>query len=257
MPGVPPHPPVDLKDLARRLSAAPLRDELVLEGLNHYLQGFRGCLDGRDEHLRGCLDAASTMVRFLKHLEEPSAEDVRAMAVRLLSLVHEAASSKRPRGGLDSVQAALPSTTSPAGISTMGDMALGEVMVSLGLIDPRWIEEALRRQAVTGHKFGETLIELGCPPEAVRKGLMAQKAQAGAEDDASGEAGPIHSILLGETLVGMGKINRRQLVNALGYQKNRGIRIGAALVGLGMITWPDVAEALRVQEQYRFATQGD
>ena len=114
MPGVPPHPPVDLKDLATRLSSAPLRDELVLEGLNHYLQGFRGCIDGRDEHLRGCLDAASTMVCFLKHLDDGPAGDVRAMAVRLLGLVHDAASSKRPRGALESVQAALPSTTSPA-----------------------------------------------------------------------------------------------------------------------------------------------
>ena len=64
----------------------------------------------------------------------------------------------------------------------------------------------------------------------------------------------LQSILLGEVLVQMGKINRQQLEQGLAFHKKRRVRLGAALVALGAISWPDVTAAMQAQERLRKET---
>jgi len=232
-----PRPPADLDELASRIASAPLHDELVLEGLHQHLRSFLACDAGWNERLRGYLDAASALMRSVTHLADARAEEVRGMLVRLLRLAHDEGATSDGRSAVDSIAPALPSVTSAAGLATINDIALGELMVELGLIEPEQVDEALRRQVRTGKPFGETLIELGCSTEAVQQCLELQE----------GLARPIQSIYLGEALIAMRKIDRGQLEQGLAFQKRRDVRLGAALVALGFVTWPEVNEALAAQ----------
>jgi hypothetical protein len=60
-----------------------------------------------------------------------------------------------------------------------GPALLGEVLVADGAVGPIGIDEALRAQAVTGERIGETLVRLGliCRPQLDR----AVARQAGVE----------------------------------------------------------------------------
>ncbi len=247
-------PPASLRDLATRVTTAQVQDEPALEGLRHHLQGFRLRMSGQSEELLGCLDAAGALMRSLSYLGENTACEVRDMIVRLLGLVYDecslSTSSDAPAGGSLSET----DSVSKAGLRTINDMALGEVMVQLGLITPDQIELALREKAHNPKPFGETLVALGfCSPEAVQQGLNLQKAlsQAAAQREGD-EPGAIHSILLGELLIRMGRISRTQLNQALAFQKKRKVRIGAAMVALGLISWSDVSEAVKAPEEQDF-----
>ena len=247
----PPLPPATLRDLAARMTGAPLQDELAHEGLHHHLQGFRSRMLDQSEELLGCLDAAGTLLRSLSCLGDKTAHEVRNMIVRLLGLVYDECSTPIAPHGAAGAPLPASDSVSEAGLRTINDMALGEVMVQLGLITPTQIELALREKAHTRKPFGETLVGLGfCSRDAVQQGLSLQKAlsQASVQREEE-EPAPIHSILLGELLIRTGKIRRVQLKQALAFQKKMKVRIGAAMVALGMITWPDVSEAVKVQEK--------
>ncbi len=248
----PPLPPATLRDLAARMTGAPLQDELAHEGLHHHLQGFRARMLDQSEELLGCLDAAGTLLRSLSCLGDKTAHEVRNMIVRLLGLVSDEASTPMsPPGAAGAPAQQAGDSVSAAGLRTINDMALGEVMVQLGLITPTQIELALREKAHTRKPFGETLVGLGfCSRDAVQQGLSLQKALSRASvQREEEEPAPIHSILLGELLIRTGKIRRIQLKQALAFQKKMKVRIGAAMVALGMITWPDVSEAVKAQEE--------
>ena len=249
-----PLPPQNLSELADRLKQTPVADELTLEGFQHQLLGLRNRMGTQSEELLGCVDAASSLMRSLAHLADPRAEEVRSMVVRLLNMLHDECSP----GGIPSQVAnapEVPAVVSPAGLRTINDMALGEVMVQLGVITPDQIDLGLRHMTHTKKQFGETLVEMGfCTWEAVEQGLNLQRALSctATEKDPESDVGPIQSILLGEMLIGMGKITRGQLDQGLAFQRKMRVRIGAALVALGIITWPDVSEAVKAQENHRF-----
>ena len=233
------------------MTGAALQDELAHEGLHHHLQGFRARMLDQSDEILGCLDAASTLLRSLSCLGDRTAHEVRNMIVRLLGLVYDECSTSIAPDGVAGAPLPASDSVSEAGLRTINDMALGEVMVQLGLITPTQIELALREKAHTRKPFGETLVGLGfCSRDAVQQGLSLQKAlsQASVQREEE-EPAPIHSILLGELLIRTGKIRRVQLKQALAFQKKMKVRIGAAMVALGMITWPDVSEAVKAQEE--------
>lgn len=63
----------------------------------------------------------------------------------------------------------------PPGLQTANKRRLGEILVSLAMINRDDLETALRMQQVTGRRVGETLIEMGLlTPEQLEGALRAQ-----------------------------------------------------------------------------------
>ena len=141
-------------------------------------------------------------------------------------------------------------------VPKLNDMMLGEVMIQLGFVTTEQVDQALKMMAETGRKFGEALVEIGAAtPEDVAQGISLQgvlskksAGQAPVENDQRFDrAQVLHGILLGEILVLMGRIDRAGLQRGLEHQRHTGSRIGEALVDLGLISWDDLDEAIRIQ----------
>lgn len=67
----------------------------------------------------------------------------------------------------------------------------------------------------------------------------------------------ITELALGEIMVELGMIQTEQLLTALETQRATGLRFGEALVELGAATWPDIREAMEVQDEYRGRAKAD
>ena len=133
-------------------------------------------------------------------------------------------------------------------------MALCELLVQLGIVTQAQVDKAMVDSTKTGRAVEDSLYAIGAVgPEDVFRAMKLQKAlSTGAKTEgtpAVGRARQLHAILLGEILVASGKITRKQLEQALEYQRNADVRLGEALVDLKLASWEDVAEAVRIQEE--------
>lgn len=244
----------DLQDLADQLARSNLRNVDVQNLVHDQLLGMRSRLKTSDENLIGPVDAAATLVRSLDALDVETGDEVRNLIVKLVSLVSDACGRRGIPSQVGTPQAT-PSSVTNAGLSTLNDMALGDVMVQLGLVTQDQVDTALIEMTRSGRPLGETLIQIGASTaEDVQRGLNLQHllSKADPSKSSAGQRPPasetIHAILLGEILVRMGRITHPQLEQALRLQQEDGMRVGEALVELGMVTWADVAEAVRVQD---------
>ncbi len=243
--------PAALSELATQLSRSNLMNREVQSLLHDRLILERNRMAGLCLELSGFLDAAAILLRSMQYLEGEDAREVGDMVARIVGLVSGSAEREAPSHGAGDASAA-----ETQGIQTLNDMALGEVLLQLGLVKAEDVERALERMVKTGARLGETLVELGLVSlEDVEQGLRLQRALAQAAAHRPSEPeheppSPVHAILLGEILLRLGKIDRLELEQALELQREEGLRIGDALVELGAITWNDVADALRLQGKH-------
>jgi hypothetical protein len=68
---------------------------------------------------------------------------------------------------------------------------------------------------------------------------------------AHGELASVEERLLGEVMLQLGMVTKRQLEQALVHQRATDQRIGEALVSLGAVTWDQVEQAVAVQRRLR------
>jgi len=240
-----------LNELGRQLSRSDLRNRDVQVELFGRLQDERARIAGQHVELCGLLDAASILVRSLAHIDEGGTEEVREIVTRIVRIV-SACTSAVP--GARATAAPIPEQDIPdAGLRKLNEMALGQVLVQLGLVQVQDVERALQHSLTSGKRLGESLVELGRASEAdIDQALRLKRALATASASPAHKGkrpSAVQSILLGEILVHLGKIDRKALTEALDLQRKQGLRLGDALVELGWASWSDVAEGLRAQEE--------
>jgi hypothetical protein len=246
-----------LTELARQVSRSDLKNRDVQGALYDRLQDVRGRMASEHGELCGFLDAAAILVRSLAHLDEGGTEEVREIVKRIVEIV-SASSAQSSTDTADSTAQPAPDTTSApdVGLRTLNEMALGQVLVQLGLVSTSDVGYALEYGARSQKRLGESLVELGlATDEDIAQALRLKHALGTATPPASTPAASkkrpsaVESILLGEILVHLGKIDRKALAAALDLQRTQGVRLGDALVELGWASWSDIAEGLRAQEE--------
>jgi hypothetical protein len=240
-----------LNELEHHVSRSDLRSRDVQGELLGRLQDERTRIAGQHVELCGLLDAASILVRSLAYIDEAGTEEVREIVTRIVRIV-SAYTSTVP--GVRTIAAPIAKQELPdAGLRNLNEMALGQMLVQLGLVQVEDVERALRHSLTSGKRLGESLVELGSASEAdIGQALRLQRALATAcaSPALKGKReSAVQSILLGEILVHNGKIDRKALAEALNLQRKQGLRLGDALVELGWASWADVAEGLRIQEE--------
>ncbi len=120
----------------------------------------------------------------------------------------------------------------------------GELLLKLGIVTPKQVEEALALQARNGQRLGEALISLGY--------VTREQIQ-----DALGEALGLHhppqgltppdQPPLGEVLVGLKYLTVAQLDEALAHQRRTGRKLGEILVQHGFCSYKQLYEGLSLQ----------
>jgi len=118
----------------------------------------------------------------------------------------------------------------------------GEMLVKLGLVTPRQVQEALALQSLTGQRVGEALISLG---------YVSRDQLQTALSEALGLANvtPLQRPPLGELLVGLKHLTPQQLETALERQKRDGRKLGEIVVELGFCTYRQMYEGLALQQR--------
>ena len=110
-------------------------------------------------------------------------------------------------------------------------LRLGELLTRAGLIDPARLEEALRRQAQSGARLGEVLVDMGLIERDELPALLAlQSGLRQGEPEVGG------ALRLGQLLVDAGAVDPASLEAALGRSRRTGRRIGETLVEAGAIS---------------------
>ena len=264
-----------LSQLVVQVARSNLTSPEIQELVRTQILGARQGLEHAPPELMGCLEAAATLIRSMPHLLNDEAEDLRAMIVRLVQLVANHESLAKPKRssvirGTQKAKEAAPAPATPApeakaeeelspvGLRVIHEMMLGEVLVQLGVATTQQIDQALAAMASSGKKLGETLLELGtCKNEDIEEALTMQRALSKASSRrkakidpgaASKTVGTVDGVLLGEVLIHYGRIDRNQLEEGLALQRERGGRLGEALVELGYVTWEDVRRSVEIQQ---------
>lgn len=120
-------------------------------------------------------------------------------------------------------------------------LKLGQMLVDVGLANPKQLEDALVEQSRTGERLGEIAIRQGwLNPGQLERALRFQQAQAD-----RGRVPP--RLCLGEILVVTGDISRAQLDEALARQRSSGKLLGSELVDAGVLKPSRLASGLRLQ----------
>jgi hypothetical protein len=112
-------------------------------------------------------------------------------------------------------------------------LRLGELLMGAGLVDRNTLEEALRRQAVSGARLGEVLVGMGELASDELPALLDVQAglRVGAAQPALGER-----LRIGRLLVEAGEIDAATLDEALRRSRSTGRRVGETLVEAGALS---------------------
>jgi len=145
--------------------------------------------------------------------------------------------------------------------AVMNDMALGEILVQLGMVTSTQVEQALDVQRTGGRRLGDALIHLGFIQlsdlqDAINlQGKLRDYAAKAPEAPDQGPSPVVisdwHTSLLGEVLVSTNVITRGELDQARSDQRATGLRIGETLVQNGTCDWTAIRCAIRLQEKIR------
>ncbi len=182
------------------------------------------------------------------------------------------APAPKPRAGKGRPAAKPDAASSGKGVSDLvNDMFLGQILLRRSYVDEEGIQRALALQRKQGVRFGEALIQIGAATrEQVVEGLNYQDAcqqlrETSVERSTALSSMPIKEmakadhgglrlvsdVLLGEVLVELGIVSKKQLERALETQRATGVRIGEALVRSGACSWQKIERGLKVQAQRR------
>ena len=114
------------------------------------------------------------------------------------------------------------------------EMRVGELLVKLGFLDERQLEQALtvQREQTTYKPLGEICKELGFISGGVLRDILFRYRK---------------QILLGELLHKMGVISEDQLNEALQEQKKSGEKLGQILVKKGIVTSSALIDSVCIQ----------
>jgi hypothetical protein len=135
-----------------------------------------------------------------------------------------------------------------------------QYLVHMGRMGP---DQVLRIAADMVRRVGDLLGRGGAPGEGHAPLALAPKGpqaplpvaeahlRGGAGAVEHGVGAPADERLLGEIMVQLGMVTKKQLEQALVRQRATDQRIGEALVGLGAAAWGQVEEAMAVQRRLR------
>ena len=114
------------------------------------------------------------------------------------------------------------------------EMRVGELLVKLGFLDERQLEQALtvQREQTTYKPLGEICKELGFISVQVLRDILFRYRK---------------QLLLGELLRKMGVISDDQLNEALQEQKKSGEKLGQILVNKGIVTSSALIDSVCIQ----------
>ena len=118
----------------------------------------------------------------------------------------------------------------------------GDILLRLGLVTERQLEEALGRQSLTGQRVGEALVSLGYVSRLQLQGALSEAL--GLDSSPAMDRPP-----LGELLVGLKHITPEQLETALLRQRQGGRKLGQLLVEQGACTYRQLYEGLGLQNR--------
>ncbi|ATB44229.1 cyclase [Cystobacter fuscus] len=145
------------------------------------------------------------------------------------------------RPSLDNVPA--PERPDPHRAVRADSPLFGELLLKLGIVTPKQIEEALSLQALNGQRLGEALISLGY---VTREQIQEALGEALGLNHAPPGFLPIHPPL-GEVLVGLKYLTLSQLDEALTLQRRSGRKLGEILVEHGYCSYKQLYEGLALQ----------
>jgi hypothetical protein len=174
-----------LQSLSAAVASCDPRDRLMLGELHKQLIRLRMQLE--DE---GVLDQLGP-VAFAARMAEYLMLDGKVTAERALPMIESVVADTCTRMGVEQSAArpvAKPADDSKsakkgAGLQMLSARKLGEIMVTLALLDARQVERALAFQKSKGCRLGEALIEMGLvSKEAVQNALKVQRMRAGNKD---------------------------------------------------------------------------
>lgn len=268
----------DIADLARTIAITDVGDQSQLRQVLHQLQEvWRGqTAEGSTAEIDGYFETATELAQVLAQDRPMTVEEVLTLITRLIAraecAVARAGMNRRPGGVVlklsEAVEASDLSLTVCTGGPSLNDMALGALLVQMGILDEGQVTAATDVQRNSDMRIGDAIVHLGfATPEQVREVADLQKhlrdhsrtwkatvptheaRDVGLVGDTSGSE---HcASLLGEILVKTGSITREQLNEGLKVRRATGLRIGEALVQIGACEWPAIRKAVRTQENMR------
>ena len=152
---------------------------------------------------------------------------------------------------------------------------LGQILKNLGIVTSAQIEEATRLQRREGIRIGEALLRIGATtPKQIQRGLRVQHHLRhgpmpkgpppsprapipeapgafvmGTEPDSGSGLRLTSDTLIGEIFVQLGYARPEEIEIALSIQRAAGVRLGEALVQMGVVSWDQVKHAVEAQQR--------
>lgn len=176
-----------VQDLVRNLPACNPDNATEVHGLRTDLEALRRELRIDGARVEDGLCAfAGRMLEVIEQHGKIDGRETLALVREILGSVSEALSAYAPtqtprRNEEITLQASAPADEdSSLGLSLMDQRKLGEILVSLSMLTPDELDEALKRQRALGKRFGETLVELGLlSKSSIECALRMQKRHRG------------------------------------------------------------------------------
>lgn len=148
---------------------------------------LRGCLER--EGLPELSPLCDLCLRLLHHLSRSGVvgpretADVLRDTVESITAVAGGTSANLPDRSLEPKEEA-SGDQAPSQLKLIDEKRLGEILITMSMLTQDEVENALKRQRVTGRRLGETLVELEIlTEEAVQAALKVQRFSTREDDD--------------------------------------------------------------------------
>jgi hypothetical protein len=168
----------ELKLLAADIESSSPTDPKAQQALHGRIVRLQAQLErAQAEDLAGYLDSAAEIVQYLVHMGRLGPDQVLRIAADMVRRVGDlldrgpsgeghaplALASKGPEAPLPGAEPRLRRGPAPAehGAAPAEERLLGEIMVQLGMVTKKQLEQALVRQRATDRRIGEALVGLG------------------------------------------------------------------------------------------------
>jgi len=270
-----------INSLANRIASADPLDSTSNQEILEALINMRGVIQSANNAtaLEG-LDGAILMLNFHLRTEGMGGSELMKVLCRIVQYVQlcmlQSAEVASTRGALKLGEARCIDP-----VAVVGDMQLGQILLSMGHIDEHDINLGLAFGRDRNLPFGEALVQnkkvsqqqvqeaLSYQDTCRRTALAREAGQTKADKYVRGDGqrvikmsspeGPdqtlglrlMTDVMLGAILMRDGKITQQQLDSSLLCQRVTGMRLGEALVESGACSWNQVETALELQAKLR------